>query len=81
MIFNLDKSPLIADCGLVLCFILLIITMCSFFESVQKEIALSSNHIEKITGLVKNKNVNVAILKEKLDKDKMANIILEAMKK
>ena len=48
---------------------------------VQNEIKLSSNHLDNISGLSKNKNLNAAILKEKLDKDKMANIILDAMKR
>ena len=55
--------------------------MGSFFESVQKEIALSLSHMDKIAGLGKNKNVNVTLLKQKLDKDEMANFILEAIKR
>ena len=53
----------------------------SFFESVQKEIELSTNCFNNITGLSKNKDLNAAVLKEKLDKEKMANVILDVMKR
>ena len=55
--------------------------MGSFFEGVQKEIELSSKHLDKVFGLSKNKELTVAFLKEKMDKEKLANLVIESMKR
>ena len=55
--------------------------MGSFFESVQKEIELSSKHLDKVFGLSKNEELTVKFLKEKLDKERLANLVLESMKR
>ena len=55
--------------------------MGSFFEGVQKEIELPSKHLDKVFGLSKNKELTVAFLKEKMDKEKLANLVIESMKR
>ena len=55
--------------------------MGSFFEGVYKEIDLSSKHLDKVFGLSKNKELTALFLKEKMDKEKLANLVIESMKR
>ena len=55
--------------------------MGSFFDAVQKEIELSSKHEEKLFALSKNKELTIQVLKEKLDKEKLANMVIESWRR
>ena len=56
--------------------------MPSYFDAVMKEIESSQSQIDKIFALGKNRDqLNVTILKEKQDKEKLATLVLELTKR
>ena len=56
--------------------------MSSYFDAVMKEIESSQRQIDKIFALGKNRDqLNVTILKEKQDKEKLATLVLELTKR
>ncbi len=55
--------------------------MSSFFDAVITEIGLSQQQLDKVFALGKNKEVNVTLLKDKLDKEKLANFVLHLVKR
>ena len=55
--------------------------MGSFFEPLQREIEASQKQLDKVFGLSKNKALTVTFLKEKLDKEKLATLVMECMKR
>ncbi|MCP4456892.1 MAG: hypothetical protein GY816_02525, partial [Cytophagales bacterium] len=55
--------------------------MSSFFDAVITEIGLSQQQLDKVFALGKNKEVSVTLLKDKLDKEKLANFVLHLVKR
>ena len=55
--------------------------MSSFFDAVIDEVELSQQQMGKVFSLFKNKDVTVALLKDKLDKEKLSTLLLEMMRR